>query len=1432
MRALWLALSLSLAATPLAAQGLFDRIFGSDDESAEAEENPGGFLENLIEDNLSGEGRDVRITGFAGALGGTATLETMTISDPDGIWLTLEDVTLDWSRAALLRGRLEVNELSAASILLPRLPAPAEATDAPAPEASGFSLPELPVSVNIGRIAAERVEIGQPVFGAETVASVEGSLSLADGDGAADLDITRLNAPGSLTLDAGYSNESRVLALDLSLEEGPDGIVANLIDLPGRPSVAFAVTGEAPIDAYAADIRLATDGEERLTGRIETETPEDTPGAALRVLADIRGDIAPIFAPEYQAFFGQNVVLGTRITTFEDGRTALDDLSVSAASLDLSGQVLLAAGGLPQRIDIEGTVADPAGGPVLLPLTGPETRVDRIALDVDFDADEGDRWTGVFSIDGLDRAGFSAETLTLDGTGQIRGGDAAAVTANLDVEATRLDLGNPDAEEALGERVTGGADITWATGEPVRLTGLAIQGETYSLTGSATVSTSENGVDVTGEAEVRADDLSVFSGLAQRPLGGAVAVQSRFDAEPLAGFFDVTVTGTTTDLIVSQPEADRILAGEARLDLTAARDEAGIRATLDTLETPNASLTGQANLQSGASTVSASASLADAALILPQVTGPVRLTAAAEQDGEIWAWRANGGLEGTRIDAEGTARDLFGTPLVQATGIFAADDLSDFSELAGRGLGGSIDTRFAGEVLADLSRINGNLDGTATDIVTGIAEADRLLAGAVTFVIDGARAGEVYSVRDTRIEGDNLLLEADGTITASAGDARVSGRVTDARLLLQGAPEGPLTFAAETRRDGRDWNFDISADGPETRVSATGVALDPTGPARALAGRLQAEAGDLSIFSDLANRPLTGRLALTAEGEVSGDLQRFDLAANANGAGLSIGQAQADRLLAGDLSLVLDAARTGETSIDIGTLELTTRLLDVSANGALGMDGSAIEIDGRLADLAPLVPGFSGPATVAGTIGQASAGGDYSVDIVATGPGGTRATVQGGAAPDFATVDIDIDGTAPLGLANSFIQPRSIAGTAGFDLTLQGPPALESLSGDVTTEGARLVLPALGIILNDIRGNTRLSGGRAGLSLVAVGDAGGRLSVEGPITLSGNFGTDLTIRLADLVLTDPQLYETTVNGAVTIAGPLTGGARIAGDLALGETTIRIPSSSIGGTGAIPEVVHINEPPPVRGTRARAGLIQTASAERGGGPVYPLDIRINAPNQIFVRGRGLDSEFGGSLRITGTSADVVPIGAFNLIRGRLDILGQRLAIEEATITMQGSFVPVIRIVSTTQKDEFRISVVVSGPASNPEIEFVSEPELPEEEVLARLLFGRGLDTLSPFQAARLALAVRTLAGQGGEGLVGRVRDGAGLADFDVTTDADGNTEVRAGAYLSDTIYTDVTVDAEGETQLNLNLDLTPSVTVRGGASNTGDTSIGIFFERDY
>lgn len=48
---------------------------------AQSAEEDRGFLQGLIEDNLSSAGREVRIEGFRGALSSRATVERLTIAD-------------------------------------------------------------------------------------------------------------------------------------------------------------------------------------------------------------------------------------------------------------------------------------------------------------------------------------------------------------------------------------------------------------------------------------------------------------------------------------------------------------------------------------------------------------------------------------------------------------------------------------------------------------------------------------------------------------------------------------------------------------------------------------------------------------------------------------------------------------------------------------------------------------------------------------------------------------------------------------------------------------------------------------------------------------------------------------------------------------------------------------------------------------------------------------------------------------------------------------------------------------------------------------------------------------------------------------------------------------------------------------------------------
>ena len=132
-------------------------------QTTEQEEADKGFLTNFLEELLTDAGREVRIENFQGALSSSATIDRLTIADDEGIWLTATDLVLNWDRSALFSGVLDITELGAATIELPRLPATDE--NLPPPEAGEFRVPELPVEIRIDRLNVAQIVLGRPVLG-------------------------------------------------------------------------------------------------------------------------------------------------------------------------------------------------------------------------------------------------------------------------------------------------------------------------------------------------------------------------------------------------------------------------------------------------------------------------------------------------------------------------------------------------------------------------------------------------------------------------------------------------------------------------------------------------------------------------------------------------------------------------------------------------------------------------------------------------------------------------------------------------------------------------------------------------------------------------------------------------------------------------------------------------------------------------------------------------------------------------------------------------------------------------------------------------------------------------------------------------------------------------------------------------------------------
>jgi translocation and assembly module TamB len=155
-------------------------------------------------------------------------------------------------------------------------------------------------------------------------------------------------------------------------------------------------------------------------------------------------------------------------------------------------------------------------------------------------------------------------------------------------------------------------------------------------------------------------------------------------------------------------------------------------------------------------------------------------------------------------------------------------------------------------------------------------------------------------------------------------------------------------------------------------------------------------------------------------------------------------------------------------------------------------------------------------------------------------------------------------------------------------------------------------------------------------------------------------------------------------------------------------------------------------------------------------------------------------------------------------------------------------------------EVALTATVTGSASAPDIGFSSVPELPQDEILARLLFDRPVAQLSPFQIAQLGAAVAGAAGLtgGGEGLLGRIRRALALDRLAVGSERQGEAEAQTtlegGRYVADGVFVGVTQGAQGgPPRVGVQIDLLPRLRLEGRTGGAeGGGRVGLTYEVEY
>jgi translocation and assembly module TamB len=253
----------------------------------------------------------------------------------------------------------------------------------------------------------------------------------------------------------------------------------------------------------------------------------------------------------------------------------------------------------------------------------------------------------------------------------------------------------------------------------------------------------------------------------------------------------------------------------------------------------------------------------------------------------------------------------------------------------------------------------------------------------------------------------------------------------------------------------------------------------------------------------------------------------------------------------------------------------------------------------------------------------------------------------------------------------------------------------------------------------------------------------------------------------------------------------------------------------------------------------AGTTQQSDSGTGGTGAFALqlDLAVDMPRRVFLRGRGLDSEWSGKLDVQGT-LDAPKIGGqLNLVRGQLSVVGQSFKLSDGSVHFadKETIDPQIDVKAVNKDDDLTVTARVWGQATDPSMEISSVPELPEDEIVSRLLFGKQAGQLSAVEAVQLAAALSELSGAGGN-VLDITRGALGIDVLRVETIGVGDDEqpgLSAGKYVTDEIFIDLKQGLDAHSgSVGIEIEVTPNISIESDIGQTGESNVGIKFKWDY
>ena len=234
----------------------------------------------------------------------------------------------------------------------------------------------------------------------------------------------------------------------------------------------------------------------------------------------------------------------------------------------------------------------------------------------------------------------------------------------------------------------------------------------------------------------------------------------------------------------------------------------------------------------------------------------------------------------------------------------------------------------------------------------------------------------------------------------------------------------------------------------------------------------------------------------------------------------------------------------------------------------------------------------------------------------------------------------------------------------------------------------------------------------------------------------------------------------------------------------------------------------------------------------------VDLSFHCDRNLQVVARVLRSTWSGDVTYRLSKGVQSLTGGLNIWKGNLDLLGIRFDFSGGNITLTDTFPPNpnLEIEAVTQRHGIEATVGLTGPVSDPQLEFRSHPSMHEDEILSHLLFGKSLSEISAGQVLLLAAELQKLRNPSSS--LGFKDNALALLNIDyIDFRGDGDeSEIAVGKQLSENLHTEVRSNLQTDTAqgtvIRMEYELRHNISAETEFGNADDSHIGINWKRDY